>query len=206
MASPIIDLLKRTLSVGGSEVRLIPGRRTVVVTLQGESEVRGDVQTSDRVQALIDPVLTPEARRSLSSGYAEWEFPLEDKGPARARVQMKGSQLSAYFYLDNCDPGGARNVPRAAAAMPLPPSAALRSSSSSSALEVDLGRPPQKPTRSSKPPGRSPKPPKAKASRPPGARSRASVPAIASGPTAEIDRLLKQLVDSKGSDLHLSVS
>ncbi len=35
MASPIIDLLKRTLSVGGSEVRLIPGRRTVVVTPAG---------------------------------------------------------------------------------------------------------------------------------------------------------------------------
>ncbi len=69
MASPIIDLLKRTLSVGGSEVRLIPGRRTVVVTPQGESEVRGDAQTSDRVQAMIDPVITPEARRSLSSSY-----------------------------------------------------------------------------------------------------------------------------------------
>jgi twitching motility protein PilT len=183
MASPIIDLLKRTLSVGGSEVRLIPGRRTVVVTPQGESEVRGDAQTSDRIQALIDPVLTPEARRSLSSGYAEWEFPLEDKGPARVRVEVKGGQLSAYFYVDKCDPNGQRSIPRAA-----PPMPAYNASPSANIIEADLDRVPAMP------------------SRPPVTESRSSMPALADGPTAEIDRLLKKLVDSKGSDLHMSVS
>jgi len=226
MASPIIDLLKRTLSVGGSEVRLIPGRRTVVVTPQGESEVRGDVQTSDRVQAMIDPVLTPEALRSLSSGYAEWEFPLEDKGPARARVDVKGGQLSAYFYLDKCDLNGQRNIPRAAPALvggfaPAPaevppfgehearnsagpqprvlgprpqnsspmPAYGKGSPSSASIIEADIDRAPAMP------------------SRPPTTESRANMAAIGSaGPTGEIDRLLKRLVDSKGSDLHMSVS
>lgn len=185
MASPIIDLLKRTLSVGGSEVRLIPGRRTVVVTPQGESEVRGDAQTTDRIQALLEPVLTPEARRSLSSGYAEWEFPLEDKGPARVRVEVKGGQLSAFFYVDKCDVNGQRSIPRAAPPMPAynvgaPPSANI--------IEAELDRAPAMP------------------SRPPVTESRASMPALGTGPTAEIDRLLKKLVDSKGSDLHMSVS
>jgi len=185
MASPIIDLLKRTLSVGGSEVRLIPGRRTVVVTPQGESEVRGEAQTSDRVQAMLDPVLTPEARRSLSSGYAEWEFPLEDKGPARVRAEMKGGQLSAHFFLDHCDLNGPRGIPR-----PAPPLPAYGAGAKASAniIEADIDRVPPMP------------------SRPPMTESRGSMPAISSGPTAEIDRLLKTLVDSKGSDLHLSVS
>ncbi|HYQ41339.1 MAG TPA: type IV pilus twitching motility protein PilT [Polyangiaceae bacterium] len=185
MASPIIDLLKRTLSVGGSEVRLIPGRRMVVVTPQGESEVRGDAQTTDRIQAMLDPVLTPEARRSLSSGYAEWEFPLEDKGPARVRVEVKGGQLSAYFYVDKCDLNGQRSIPRAAPPMPaLGVSAPL----SANIVEAELDRAPAMP------------------SRPPVTESRSSMPALDSGPTAEIDRLLKKLVDSKGSDLHMSVS
>jgi len=184
MASPIIDLLKRTLSVGGSEVRLIPGRRTVVVTPQGESEVRGDAQTSERVQAMIEPVLTPEARRSLSSGYAEWEFPLEDKGPARVRVELKGGQMSAHFFLDHCDLNGQRAIPR-----PAPPEPSYGMSAPLPvSMEADIDRPPARP------------------SRPPPSESRSSLSATSSaGPTAEIDRLLKRLVDSKGSDLHMSV-
>jgi twitching motility protein PilT len=185
MASPIIDLLKRTLSVGGSEVRLIPGRRTVVVTQQGESEVRGDAQTSDRIQAMIDPVLTPEARRSLSSGYAEWEFPLEDKGPARVRVEVKGGQLSAYFYVDKCDLNGQRGLPRPAPPAPAP-AYGMSAPPAANIIEADLA--PTMP------------------SRPPITESRSSIPAVGAGPTAEIDRLLKKLVDSKGSDLHMSVS
>jgi twitching motility protein PilT len=183
MASPIIDLLKRTLSVGGSEVRLIPGRRTVVVTPQGESEVRGDAQTNERVQAMIEPVLTPEARRSLSSGYAEWEFPLEDKGPARARVELKGGQLSAHFFLDHCDLNGQRGIPRPAPPMP---AYGMSAPSPTNILEADIAP--------------------AISSRAPVTESRSSMPAVSlAGPTAEIDRLLKKLVDSKGSDLHMSV-
>jgi twitching motility protein PilT len=181
MASPIIDLLKRTLSVGGSEVRLVPGRRTIVVMPQGESEVRGDAQTSERIQTLIDPVMSAEARRSLSSGYAEWEFPLEDKGPARARAEMKGGQLSAFFLLDLCDNNG-KAVPRAPAAF------GMSAPAITSIIEAEIEAAPV-----SIP---SPNP----------SRTFPSMSAIgAGGPTAEIDRLLNKLVDSKGSDLHLSI-
>jgi twitching motility protein PilT len=184
MASPIIDLLKRTLSVGGSEVRLIPGRRTVVVMPAGESEVRGDAQTTASVQLLIDPVLSPEARRSLSSGYAEWEFPLEDKGPARGRAEMKGGQLSAFFFLDLCDNNGVK-APPPRPAPPTPYAAVV----SPSVIEANIERMPSIPS-----PSRS------------FSESRPSMPAMGGGPTAEIDRLLNKLVESKGSDLHMSIS
>ncbi len=181
MASPIIDLLKRTLSVGGSEVRLIPGRRTVVVTSQGENEVRGDVQTTERVQQMIDPVMSPEARRSLSSGYAEWEFQLEDKGPARGRAEMKGGQLSASFFLDLCDNNGVKQR-----GLPGTPFGGI---GTPNIIEANIEPAPSMPS-----PSRS------------FSESRPSMPAIAGGATAEIDRLLSKLVESKGSDLHLSIS
>ena len=191
MASPIIDLLKRTLSVGGSEVRLIPGRRTVVVMPAGESEVRGDVQTTERVQAMIDPVMPPEARRSLSSGYAEWEFPLEDKGIARGRAEMKGGQLSAFLFLDLCDNNGGRAPARPAAPAPAP-GFGMIAPGAANIIEADIDRPMTMP---------SPSPSRSSFS-----ESRPSMPAsMGGGPTAEIDRLLKQLVESKGSDLHMSI-
>ncbi|HYQ04537.1 MAG TPA: type IV pilus twitching motility protein PilT [Polyangiaceae bacterium] len=174
MASPIIDLLKRTLAVGGSEVRLIPGRRTVVVTPQGESEVRGDAQTSERIQAMIDPVLTPEARRSLSSGHAEWDFPLEDKGQARARAETKAGQLSAYFLVEK--ERASKRPSRRAARVSRPPAISVPSAPAMPAIAAMAPEP------------------------------HLSMPALGTGPTAEIDRLLKKLVDSKGSDLHMSVS
>ncbi|HEY3664345.1 MAG TPA: type IV pilus twitching motility protein PilT, partial [Polyangiaceae bacterium] len=153
----------------------------------GESEVRGDVQTSERVQALIDPVMSAEARRSLSSGYAEWEFPLEDKGPARGKAEMKGGQLSAFFYLDLCDNNG-RPAPR-------PPAGSNpgfgMSAPSPHIIEADIERPPAVSVPS----------PSASFS-----ASRPSMSAAGGGPTAEIDRLLNKLVESKGSDLHMSIS
>jgi twitching motility protein PilT len=192
MTSPIVELLKRTLSVGGTELRLIPGRRTVVVMPQGESEVRGDAQTSERIQTMIDPVITPEARRSLSSGYAEWEFALEDKGPARARAEVKSGQLSAFFFLDSCDNAGGRPAARAPAPMPSPSfgnmAAPMMASVSASIVEVDIDRAP------------------AMSNRAPVVEDRISMGPVSGKPSGEIDRFLNKLVELKGSDLHLSIS
>ncbi len=184
MAPPIIDLLKRTLAVGGREVRLIPGRRMVVITPQGENEVRGDLQTTDRVQQIIDPLMSPEARRSLSSGYAEWEFQLDDKGLARCRAEMKSGQLSAFFFLDLCDNNGGK--PRGS------PAAPFGSIGNPSIVEASVARTPSVPS-----PSRSPS-----EARPSIGEGRVT----GGGSTAEIDSLLNKLVESKGSDLHMSIS
>ena len=177
MTSPIVELLKRTLSVGGTELRLIPGRRTVVVMPQGESEVRGDAQTSDRIQVMIDPVIPPEARRSLSSGYAEWEFALEDKGPVRARAEMKSGQLSALFFLDLCDNAGGKPAPRAP--MPSPSFGKMAAPPLASIVEAEA--------------------------RLPVPESRISMGPVSGKPSGEIDRFLNKLVELKGSDLHMSI-
>jgi twitching motility protein PilT len=196
MTSPIVELLKRTLSVGGSELRLIPGRRTVVVMPQGESEVRGDAQTSERIQAMIDPVVPPEARRSMSSGYAEWEFALEDKGPVRARADVKSGQLSAFFFLDRCDPAGGKPVARAPAPapmgmgmpMPSPSFGAMAVPPLASIIEADVERAPAMPARSMS------------------GENRVSIGPVSGKPAGEIDRLLNKLVEMKGSDLHMSIT
>jgi twitching motility protein PilT len=190
MPSPIVELLKRTLSVGGTELRLIPGRRTVVVMPQGETEVRGEPQTGDRIQTMIDAVITPEARRSLSSGYAEWEFALEDKGPARARAEMKSGQLSASFFLDRCDNAGGKAAPRAPSPGPMDSPGPLPSPSfgampamaspNASIIEAEPERAPSMP--------------------------RISMGPVSGKPAGEIDRLLNKLVELKGSDLHMSIS
>ena len=111
------DLLKRALMVDAQEVRLIPGRRTVVVTSQGENEVRGDAQTPDRINALLEEVLTAEARRSLATGWAEWHFVLPDKGRVRATAELKMGLVHASFDLTSLD------EPAAFDELPLPPAA-----------------------------------------------------------------------------------
>jgi twitching motility protein PilT len=47
--------------------------------------------------------MTPEARRALSSGWAEWDFPLDGKGPVRACVEVKLGLPHASLFLDRCD-------------------------------------------------------------------------------------------------------
>src|SRR5688572_14371441 len=99
----LMDLLKRALQVGASEVKLIPGRRTIVVLPQGESEVRGEPQTSERINQLITPVLTPAAQRALGSGWAEWDFDLDGRGPVRVCAELKVGLLHVSLFLDRLD-------------------------------------------------------------------------------------------------------
>src|SRR5688572_4340957 len=93
------DLLKRALMVDAQEVRLVPGRRTVVITASGENEVRGDVQTPERINAMIEPLMSAEARRSLATGWAEWNFELEGHGTVRATAELKMGLVHASFDL-----------------------------------------------------------------------------------------------------------
>jgi twitching motility protein PilT len=183
MASPtgaLVDLLKRALSVGAQEVRLEPGRRVIVVLPQGESEVRGDPQTSERIDELIKPVIPPDSRRALASGWAEWEFDLEGKGPVRACAELKMGLLHVSLFLDRCV-GAPAAAPQKAAARPAAP-------------------PPQ---------AREPEPEIPPAARlptqPPIAPNRLVYDTgLAGGTTAEIDRLLVTMLERKASDLHIS--
>jgi twitching motility protein PilT len=186
MAGPslsLVDLLKRALSVGAQEVRLVPGRRMIVVLPQGESEVKGDPLTPERIDELIGPVVTPLARRGLSSGWAEWDFDLPGKGPVRACGEVKVGLVHLSFFLDRCD-GSASNVGAAPlpAAPPIPP---LPSLGAALPREVEPRLPTQPPA---------------------AAKQLVYDSALSSGSTAEIDRLLGIMLEKKASDLHISTT
>jgi twitching motility protein PilT len=188
MAGPsllLVDLLKRALSVGAQEVRLVPGRRMIVVLPQGESEVKGDPLTPERIDELIAPVVTPLARRGLSSGWAEWDFELPGKGPVRACGEVKVGLVHLSFFLDRCDGSGAGTAPMGAPPLAPPPPMA----------SAPLAAPP---TREPEP--RLP-------TQPPQAPDRLVYDsALSSGSTAEIDKLLGIMLEKKASDLHISTS
>src|SRR6187549_1598357 len=103
MSHPIADLLKRALLVGATEVRLVPGRRTIVVLAQGESEVKGDPQTPEKITLMLAPILTPAAKQHLTTGFAEWDFELEGRGPVRACAEVKVGLVNVSFFLDRCE-------------------------------------------------------------------------------------------------------
>lgn len=90
MAQPLlIDLLKRAALASALEVKLIPGRRVVVVLPQGASEVRGDVMTPERITQLLAQVIPPSAQRNFAAGWAEWEFSVPGLGRVRACAELK---------------------------------------------------------------------------------------------------------------------
>src|SRR5262245_2941893 len=194
MVSPaiaLVDLLTRALSVGAQEVRLEPGRRVIVVLPQGESEVRGDPQTSERIDDLIKPVIPPDSRRALASGWAEWEFDLDGKGPVRACAELKVGLLHVSLFLDRCmgapaAPLGAppaQKAPQRPAQAPAP----MRAREPEPEPLEEIPQAPRLPTQ------------------PPIAPNRLVYDTgLAGGTTAEIDRLLFAMLEKKASDLHIS--
>jgi twitching motility protein PilT len=200
MSHPIADLLKRALLVGATEVRLVPGRRTIVVVPAGESEVKGDPQTPEKITSLLAPVLTPAAKQHLATGFAEWDFDLEGRGPVRACAEVKIGLVNVSFFLDRCETlakQAERTAPRAVpatghaayavpAAPPLPSGLGSGIETIDDVEEVDIARP-------------------ALRTQPPVA-SLAYDNALSDGSTASIDRLLNKLLELKGSDLHISTN
>lgn len=192
------DLLKRALMVGASEVKLVPGRRTIVITPAGENEVRGDPQTPERINAMLEGVLTADARRSLSTGYAEWTFELPEHGTVRAIAELKMGLVQATFDLHGPSDLEASPIEPTRAPQHAGPSPTVHSSeglgrSSARDEEVPLVVPfPQKPTQ-------------------PSLQKVDALPPLSraeSGPVEgqeAINRLLRKMVELKASDLHLCV-
>ena len=199
MSHPIADLLKRALLVGAREVRLVPGRRTIVVVPQGESEVKGDAQTPEKVQSLIAPIMPPAAQQHLSAGFAEWDFELEGRGPVRVCAELKLGLVHASFFLDRCETLAqqAERVPRAPAPprLPVPAPPPAFGGASGSGLDTDEDDElaiPARPALRTQPP------------MPPSKLAYDN--GLSDGSTANIDRLLNKLLELKGSDLHVSTA
>ncbi|MGC4089117.1 MAG: type IV pilus twitching motility protein PilT [Polyangiaceae bacterium] len=191
MTIVLVDLLKRALMLKAFEVKLTPGRRTIVVLPQGENEVKGDILTAERINEMLAPVMTPEARRGLASGWVEWNFDLPGRGPVRACVELKLGLPHVSLFLDRCEEAAEARLPEP---IPAPRAPALADS--------------LRPDNEFSPPARNTMP---EAGRAP-LRTQPPVPAadrvydagLSGGSTSEIDQLLVRMLELKSSDLHLA--
>jgi twitching motility protein PilT len=189
----LVDLLKRALMLKALEVKLTPGRRTIVVLPQGESEVKGDVLTGERINELLAPVMTPQARRALASGWTEWDFDLPGKGPVRACVELKVGLPHASLFLDRCDEAAQGRLAEPAV-VPRAPAVP-----ESFRPEPDFDPPPV-PRHTLPEAGREP------------LRTQTPLPeaaqvydvGLSGGSTREIDELLNRMLELKSSDLHVA--
>jgi twitching motility protein PilT len=109
-------LLSQAVKAGGQELRLIPGRRIVILTAAGEREVQGAPQTTETIQGLLETVLSPGARIELSAGRTEWQVEIPGLGPIKAIAENKSSGLVATFVFGK--DGAPAPVPVVAAAAP----------------------------------------------------------------------------------------
>lgn len=183
------DLLKRAVVVGALEVKLVPGRRTIVVLAQGESEVKGETLTPERINSMLDAVMTPAARRALATGWAEWDFELEDKGSVRACAELKLGLPHVSIFLDRL---GERRPEPVAPAPPRVPSP-----------EPDGPPPPAASTSAAR---RAEEASPLQTQPPLPASEQLFDQGLSGGSTADIDRLLTKMLEMNASDLHLSTS
>ncbi len=200
------DLLKRALMVGAKEVRLVPGRRTIVITEAGENEVRGDTQTPERINAMLEPVLSADARRSLAGGWADWTFDLPGHGIVHATAELKLGLVHAHFDLSGkpapetaASPEKPIEVQPARVLAPDPPRRVADHApvphEATRAVVTAGGPPPFNPTQPSMKQVRDP-------SIPPVSARELMGP---TGSTEAIDRLLRKMVEVGASDLHICV-
>jgi twitching motility protein PilT len=113
-------LVKATVKAGGNALKLIPGRRMVVVTTTGEWEVQGEIQTAAVIEKILATVLPPGGRERLAQGAAEWEVDVAGIGRVKLQTVPVPEGLKAMVTLIAPTPAEA---PAAATAEPAAPAA-----------------------------------------------------------------------------------
>jgi twitching motility protein PilT len=116
----LLRVLQGAAKAGGRELRLVPGRRMVLVLPGGEREVQGQEQTGASIDSLLDGVLTPEARQALSRGRAEWVLEVAGLGNVRAWAEARPGGTHAGFGLEGDAAPAPAGAPRAPAPAPPP--------------------------------------------------------------------------------------
>ena len=145
-------ILLASVKAGGRKVRLVPGRRIVILTPTGELEVQGSEQTPSTIDQLLAPILTADARQALAAaGLAEWGIEVAGVGLVQARAERRPDGTFATFAVGGA-PGPVSAPTPAAAPSPVPcaPSPAaeieelfrLTVAMKASDLHISVGSPP----------------------------------------------------------------
>ena len=95
----LVRLLQAAAKAGGTEVRLVPGRRIVILTPAGEREVQGQLQTGASIEQLLAPYLPPELRQSLAFGRTDWSLEIAGIGTVQATAQPGVGGRHVEFQL-----------------------------------------------------------------------------------------------------------
>jgi twitching motility protein PilT len=111
-------LLQATAKAGGRALRLVPGRRMIIVTPGGEREVQGAEQTRATIEQVLSGVLTSEAKASLAGGLAQWRVDVPGVGPVTARAELKDGSYQATFTIGDAPAASAPAAAPAAAPAP----------------------------------------------------------------------------------------
>jgi twitching motility protein PilT len=93
-------LLRQAAAAGGREIRLVAGRKIVVVTAAGEREMQGPDVTGALIQQLIVPSMPAEARKAIAAGRAAWTMSVADLGTVRANAEVVGGAPRITLAFD----------------------------------------------------------------------------------------------------------
>jgi len=129
-------ILQATVKAGGHEVRLVPGRRIVILTPAGEREVQGPEQTPATIDQLLAPLLTAEAREALAGGRADWGLEVPGVGRVKARAERRSEGIFATFLVGNSSRPVAAPAPAAGPARAAAPASPRESAAGAAEIEA----------------------------------------------------------------------
>jgi twitching motility protein PilT len=97
-------LLRKAADAGGSEVHLASSRRIMIVTPEGEREMRGPEVTAQMIEQFIAPVVPPAARDALAAGHAEWIVRHQELGRIRVVAERNADSSKASLFFEGLSP------------------------------------------------------------------------------------------------------
>ncbi len=97
--STLETLLRQAAAGGGREVRLVTGKKIVVVTAAGEREMQGPEVGPQVIQQLVVPSMPPEARQAIAKGRAEWTIEDPEIGSIHAVADLASGTPRVVFTL-----------------------------------------------------------------------------------------------------------
>jgi twitching motility protein PilT len=98
-AMTLEQLLSQIQRVGAKKLQLVPGRRMLIDTPQGDREITGAEQTSEGIFDLLAPILPSNLTEGIPESGVEWQFELPEIGTVNAHAWRGHEGTSATLTL-----------------------------------------------------------------------------------------------------------